>query len=119
EGGPSQLITKPGELVGDIYFMPPERTSGVPTDLDHRSDVYSLGATVYALLTGRPPLKGSSMVETILKIRQEEAIRPRNFHSSLPPAFEAAVMTMLAKKPEERFQSAAEMLGTLEKLARA
>ena len=118
EGGASQFATKPGELIGEIHYMPPERTTGVPTDLDQRSDIYSLGATVYALLTGRPPLKGSSFVETILKIRQEKPISPKSVVAGLPAPFEAAVMKMLAKKPEERFQSAAELLGVLEKIAK-
>jgi serine/threonine protein kinase len=54
EGSLAQKITKPGEVVGDVAYMSPERTRGTD-DVDGRSDLYGLGATVYALLTGRPP----------------------------------------------------------------
>ncbi len=118
EGGSSQLVTNPGELVGDVYTMAPERTSAVPTELDNRSDIYSLGATMYALLTGGPPLKGRSFVETILKIRQEQPASPKTACPELPAVLEAAVMKMLAKRPEERFQSAAELLAALERIAK-
>jgi serine/threonine protein kinase len=56
-------ITRPGELVGDVEYMSPERTRGT-TEVDVRSDLYGLGATVYALLTGRPPCTGMTLVET-------------------------------------------------------
>src|SRR5436853_4812758 len=54
EGGLAQQITKPGEILGDIRFMSPERT-GDSKNVDARSDLYSLGALLYALLSGRPP----------------------------------------------------------------
>jgi serine/threonine-protein kinase len=54
EGSMAQPITRPGELVGDVDYMSPERMRG-GSEVDGRSDIYSLGATVYALLTGRPP----------------------------------------------------------------
>src|SRR5262249_46035079 len=66
EGKLATQITRPGELLGDVRYMSPERTAGGASAVDGRADVYSLGATVYALLTGRPPCEGRSMVETIL-----------------------------------------------------
>src|ERR1051326_655172 len=62
EGSFAQPITRPGELVGDVAYMSPERTRGTE-DIDHRSDLYGLGATVYALLTGHAPFEGKSLVE--------------------------------------------------------
>src|SRR5262249_51465068 len=59
EGSLAQQITRPGEIVGDLAYMSPERTAGT-ADVDGRSDLYSLGATIYALLTGRPPCIGAS-----------------------------------------------------------
>jgi len=56
--------TRPGEILGDVRFMSPERTIASPT-VDGRSDLYSLGALTYALLTGRPPFEGSNLTETI------------------------------------------------------
>src|SRR5262249_14777990 len=67
----AEQITRPGEIVGDLRYMSPERTRGT-SDVDGRSDIYSLGATVYALLTGRPPFEGGDLREMITKIRTAE-----------------------------------------------
>src|SRR5262249_3204907 len=60
EGTMVEQITRPGELVGDVAYMSPERTRGM-TNVDGRSDLYGLGATLYALLTGRPPFEGATL----------------------------------------------------------
>jgi serine/threonine protein kinase len=117
EGALVQQITKPGELLGDVRYMSPERTSGA-TALDERSDIYSLGATVYALLTGRPPCEGDSLPETIKKIRTEVPAKPKKYQLAIPDLFEGAVMKMLAKRPDDRYQSAAELLKDLERIAK-
>jgi eukaryotic-like serine/threonine-protein kinase len=119
QDSPSLQVTKPGELLGDFHYLAPERTSGLPGEGDPRSDLYGLGATVYALLTGRPPLRGSSMIETLLKIRQEAPTAPKRLQPGIPDALDAAVMKLLAKGPEQRYQTAAELLGALERLAKA
>jgi serine/threonine protein kinase len=118
EGTLAEQITRPGELVGDIAYMSPERTRGGTAVVDCRSDIYSLGATVYALLTGRPPFDGGSLPETILKIRQDEPIKPRKFQLGIPDMFEGTVLTMLAKRPEDRLQSASQCLVELERVAK-
>jgi len=117
EGTMAQQITRPGELIGDVQYMSPERTRGT-ADVDGRSDIYGLGATVYALLTGRPPFAGGTLTETILKIRQAEPEKPRKFAMSIPSLFEGVVLKMLAKRPEDRFQTAAELLGDLERVGK-
>ena len=117
EGTLAQQITKPGELLGDVRYMSPERSSGATT-LDERSDIYSLGATVYALLTGRPPCEGDSLVETIKKIRTEVPVRPKKYQMAIPDLFEGTVMKMLAKRPDDRHQTAAELLKDLERVAK-
>jgi pSer/pThr/pTyr-binding forkhead associated (FHA) protein len=118
EASPSLQVTRPGELVGDVHYMAPERTSGLPGDQDHRSDLYSLGATLYALLTGRPPLKGSSTIETLLKVRQEEPVSVRRLQPAVPEPLDRVVMKLLAKSPEHRYQTAAQLLAELECLAK-
>jgi serine/threonine protein kinase len=117
EGTLAEQITRPGELVGDVSYMSPERTRS-SADVDGRSDIYSLGATVYALLTGRPPCEGGTLLETITKIRQAEPVKPKKFQLSIPDLFEGTVMRMLAKRPEDRFQKPADLLNDLERVAK-
>jgi pSer/pThr/pTyr-binding forkhead associated (FHA) protein len=117
EGSLAQQITRPGELVGDINYMSPERTRGT-TDIDARSDIYSLGALIYTLLTGRPPFEGGTLVETITKIRSAEPVKPKKYQLATPDLFEGTVLKMLAKRPEDRFQTPAEMLADLERVAK-
>jgi pSer/pThr/pTyr-binding forkhead associated (FHA) protein len=117
EGSLAQPITRPGELLGAVEYMSPERTRGT-TDVDHRSDLYGLGATIYALLTGRPPFEGSTLIEKITKIRQHEPVKPTKFQMSIPSGFEGVVLKLLAKRPEDRYQTATDMLRELERVGR-
>jgi serine/threonine protein kinase len=117
EGTLAEQITGQGELVGDVRYMSPERTHGTAA-VDGRSDIYSLGATVYALLTGRPPLEGGTLAETITKIRQEEPVKPKKYQLSIPDLFEGTVLKMLAKRPDDRYQTPAELLAALERVAK-
>jgi serine/threonine protein kinase len=110
-------ITRPGELLGELEYLSPERTRGV-TELDARSDLYGLGATAYALLTGRPPFDGATAIEKITKIRQHDPVRPTQYQASIPTWFEAAVLRLLAKKPADRHQSVAELVAELTRTGR-
>src|SRR5262249_1443716 len=106
-----------GRAHGDVNYMSPERTRG-SAEVDGRSDIYSLGATVYALLTGRPPCEGGSLLETITKVRQAEPVKPKKFQLSIPDLFEGTVLRMLAKGPDDRFQKPADLLTDLERVAK-
>jgi serine/threonine protein kinase len=119
EGSMARQITRPGELLGEIDYLSPERTHGT-TDVDGRSDIYSLGAMVYRLLTGRPPFAGGSLMETIIKIRQSESKpeKPKKYQLAIPDLFEGIVLRMLAKQPADRYQTAAELLAELERVAK-
>jgi serine/threonine protein kinase len=114
EGELAQQITRPGEVIGDVRYLSPERVAGTEP-VDERSDIYGLGALVYALLTGRPPLAGSSLLETLALIRNAEPVPPRQFQLSIAGLFEGVVLKMLAKRPEQRFQTADELLGQLDR----
>ena len=116
EGALAAQITKPGEIVGDIKYMSPERTKST-AGLDIRSEIYSLGATLYALLTGRPPFEGLTLVDTLQKIRSIPPLPLRDVIPNIPPDFEAAILKMLEKDPAKRFQNATEMLQVLEGIA--
>jgi serine/threonine protein kinase len=117
EGTLAEQITRPGQIVGDIVYMSPERTHGTG-GVDCRSDIYSLGATLYALLTGRPPFEGGTLPEAVHKIRNELPVRPKKFQLAIPDFFEDAVMKMLAKEPSDRFQTPTELLKQLERIAK-
>lgn len=117
EGCNEEDITQPGEILGDVRYMPPERTGGT-ADLDGRSDIYSLGALVYALLTGKPPFEGSSLVQTLLLIREGKLVPPRQYQLSIPDPFQMVVLRMLARDPEDRFQTAEQLLKELERVGK-
>lgn len=114
QGMEGKQITRPGELVGDVAYMSPERTRA-DAEVDARSDVYGLGATVYALLTGRPPFTGTTLIEKITRIRQFDPEPPSKYQPGIPSALETVALKMLAKRPEDRYQSAAVLVQELEK----
>jgi serine/threonine protein kinase len=99
----------------DLAFLPPEQHSGAKRD--ERADLYSLGATLYTLLTGRPPFEGRTIPEMVIKVLQSQPARPRDFQLSLPAAFENLVLQLLAKKPQDRYATAAAVLAELERIA--
>jgi pSer/pThr/pTyr-binding forkhead associated (FHA) protein len=117
EGTRQEQITRPGELVGQLEYLSPEQTTGARPP-DTRSDLYSLGATLYAVLTGRPPFEGRSPVETILKIQTEEPVKPTKYHLSIPPLLDDVVLRMLAKRPDDRIQTATKLLKSLYQVAK-
>jgi serine/threonine-protein kinase len=117
EGFKAKPITKPGELVGNVAYMAPERTRS-DVEVDTRADIYGLGATLYALLTGKPPFEAKSLVETVAQIRQADPIPPKKYQLSIPDQLQDAVMVTLAKRPEMRYQTPAEAARALERVAR-
>ena len=92
--------------------------TGASRAVDHRSDIYNLGATVFHLLTNRPPFEGRSVAETILQIQSDEPPKPTKYHLSIPPLFEGVVMRMLAKRPQDRYENPTKLVLDLERVAR-
>jgi serine/threonine-protein kinase len=117
EGIKAKQVTRPGELVGNIAYMAPERTR-TDAEVDTRADIYGLGATLYALLTGKPPFEGKSLVETIAQIRQSDPVPLKKLQLSIPDQLQDAVMVMLAKRPEGRYQTPIEAARALERIAK-
>ena len=104
----SERLTNPGDILGDVGYMSPEQLgSGYP--LDHRSDIYQLGATLYHLLTGRPPLEGGTLAATITMILTgtPESVRARNM--AIPASFESVIMKMIEHNPRNRYPSAKQL----------
>lgn len=109
-------VTRAGDIIGDLPYLSPEQTAG--ERMDARSDLYSLGATVYALLTGRPPCEGLNTAETVLKIQTHRPEPPTKYHLAIPAIFEGVVMRLLAKRPDDRFTSATQLLKELDRVDR-
>lgn len=117
EGNKAEQITRPGQLIGEMAYSPPERT-GVKGDVDCRSDIYALGATVYALVAGRPPFQSTSLPELLTMIRTQEPESPKVFQLSVNDMFAGVVMRMLEKRPEDRYHSPTELLTDLERVGK-
>jgi len=110
-------VTKVDDILGDIFYLPPERIQDATTT-DTRSDIYGLGATCYALLTGKPPAHGSSLMEIMTSIRGEVPKLPSSIQMSVNDHFQAAVMKMINKHPDDRYQTPHEMLKELERIGK-
>jgi pSer/pThr/pTyr-binding forkhead associated (FHA) protein len=109
-------LTARGDVVGDIFYLAPEQL-GCDSAVDHRADLYSLGATVYALLTGRPPFVGSP-ADAVRQILIASPEPPKLRHLAIPSAFEGVVLRLLAKRPEDRFADAHSLLVELQRVGR-
>jgi serine/threonine protein kinase len=117
EDNPLDPISAMGTPSESLAFQSPERTvRGGPVDV--RTDVYSLGATLYGMLAGRPPLQGSTVEELVAKIREETPARLDTLGVSAPLRLQSLILRMLAKKPEDRIASARDVLAQFEALAK-
>lgn len=108
-----------GEPSDELAYMSPERTDGPGKEVDSRTDIYSLGASAYALLTGQPPFQGATPQELIKKIRLQSPPDMGQLHPGVPEELETTILTTLAKRPEDRQQSAKDLLTDLEAVAQA
>ena len=105
-------LTQDGTALGTPLYMSPEQAEG--RAVDTRSDLYSLGATLYHLLAGRPPFGGSTNVAVALAHRHEVPASLDEHRDKVPPALSAIVLRLLAKSPDDRYQSPAELLLAVE-----
>jgi eukaryotic-like serine/threonine-protein kinase len=103
----SSTMTQTAAVVGTAQYLSPEQARG--ETVDSRSDVYSAGCLLYELLTGRPPFVGDSPVAVAYQHVREPALPPSDHDTDLPPEIDAIVMKALAKRVEDRYQSAAAM----------
>ena len=114
-GDTGRGFTQTGMVVGTPYFMSPEQCEAKP--LDHRCDIYSLGATFYCLLTGSNPYETSESIPQLLYAHCHAPIPdPRALNWALPEACTHIIARAMAKAPADRYQSAAEMLADLQAL---
>jgi serine/threonine-protein kinase len=102
---PSARLTQDGAISGTPLYMSPEQARGLG-DLDARSDIYSLGAVGYALLTGRAPFERASAFDVMIAHARDEAPPPSQLQPDVPADLERVILRCLAKRPEARFQDA-------------
>jgi serine/threonine protein kinase/Flp pilus assembly protein TadD len=106
-------LTLTGDLVGTLRYMSPEQALAKRVVIDHRTDVYSLGATLYELLTLRPAFPGSDRQELLRQIAFEEPVRPRRLERAVPAELETVVLKALEKNPADRYATAKELADDL------
>ncbi|MGE3818080.1 MAG: serine/threonine-protein kinase [Isosphaeraceae bacterium] len=105
-------LTASGVVIGTPDYMAPEQAVA-PRDAGPPADIYGLGCTLYHLLTGRPPFPGGTLTQKLLRHQQDEPPDPSSFRASLPPGLAEVVLGMMAKQPEGRPSTAAEVAESL------
>jgi serine/threonine-protein kinase len=110
--------TETGSVLGTPYYMAPEQARGEVSRLDRRADVYSLGASLYHVLTGQPPIPGSNGLEVLNNIATMEPVAPRAVVPDIPVDLEAIVMKCLEKDRSARYDSARALADDLESFLR-
>jgi Tol biopolymer transport system component len=110
-----KAITDPGVVMGTVGYMSPEQVRG--QDADHRADIFSFGAILHEMLTGRRAFLRETMAETMTAILREEPEEITQVNSKAPPQLERIVSRCLEKKPERRFQSTSDLCFAIEALS--
>jgi len=110
-----RVNTDPGLVMGTVGYMSPEQLRGKPTD--HRSDIFSFGAILYEMLSGKRAFRGESKAETMSAILREDPSELSETHKTINPALERVVQHCLEKNPEERFHSASDLAFAIQALS--
>ncbi|HEX5939444.1 MAG TPA: tetratricopeptide repeat protein [Dehalococcoidia bacterium] len=100
-------LTQAGTMLGTVAYMPPEQALG--REVDHRGDLYSLGALIYEMVTGRPPFAGDDTVQVIFSHIHDMPVAPTQLRPDIPQALEVVILRLLEKDPNRRFQDADEV----------
>lgn len=106
--GDSEL-TVTGQVLGSPHYLPPEQATGQRGKVSRRTDVYALGATLYHLLTGRPPFQAESLTQTLELVLHAEPLAPRLLNPDLPRDLETICLKCLEKEPSRRYATAQDL----------
>jgi serine/threonine protein kinase len=106
-------MTMTGEFVGTPAYMSPEQITAGRTPLDHRTDIYSLGATLYELLTLQPPFRGERRDQVLAQIMHKDPKAPRTLNPKVPLDLETICLKAMEKDPDRRYQTAAQLADDL------
>lgn len=110
--------TKTGNILGTPSYMAPEQALGKNDEIGPAADIYSLGAMLYDMLTGRPPFEAATTLDTLMQAVTREPIPPRILQPGIPLDIDVICLKCLEKKPERRYASALELAEDLERLLR-
>ena len=106
-------VTRPGSFIGTPLYVSPEQAEG--KRVDHRADIYSLGAIFYEMVTGRPPFIGDSAITIALKHIREKPFKPRSVDPTIPKLIEDVILRCLEKDPASRPQRASDIVRDIER----
>ena len=98
-------FTKTGTTVGTPAYMPPEQASGESRRVDHRADIYSLGAVLYEMLTGKPPFSGDTMMSTLMHVLSDDPVPPKRLNPRIHRDIQTIVLKAMEKSPERRYRT--------------
>ena len=107
-------LTGSGQMMGTPCYMPPEQAGGKSrTGIGPHTDIYALGATLYCLITGRPPFQAATVMDTLMQVLSAEPVAPRQLNASIPPDLETICLKCLEKVASKRYASASDLADDL------
>eukprot|EP00913_Durusdinium_trenchii_P010879 g10208.t1 len=113
--GTDSSLTATGNILGTPSYMPPEQAAGRTDEIGPLSDVYSLGAVLYCLLTGRPPFQSANVIDTLKQVLENDPVPPKQLNPTIDTDLETICLKCLEKEPARRYATAAELGNDLQR----